>query len=193
MEARLSILFYGKKTRNESDKILSIYLRVTINGNRFEVSTQRCVETDKWSSTAGKVKGNTEEVRKTNQYLDNVKQKVYDYQKKILQDGKPFTKETLRLEWYGLNEHIHSLVEVFTNHNNQMEALIGKDNSKATFGKYRTTLDHTISFLKWKFQRSDIEISSITYSFIRIYQDGDYKECSLGILRRGRSSLPGFL
>jgi hypothetical protein len=30
MEARLSILFYGKKTRNESDKILSIYLRVTI-------------------------------------------------------------------------------------------------------------------------------------------------------------------
>src|ERR1035437_7646709 len=111
MEARLSILFYGKKTRNESDKILSIYLRVTINGNRFEVSTQRCVETDKWSSTAGKVKGNTEEVRKTNQYLDNVKQKVYDYQKKILQDGKPFTKETLRLEWYGLNEHIHSLVE----------------------------------------------------------------------------------
>ena len=82
MEARLSILFYGKKTRNESDKILSIYLRVTINGNRFEVSTQRCVETDKWSSTAGKVKGNTEEVRKTNQYLDNVKQKVYDYQKK---------------------------------------------------------------------------------------------------------------
>jgi site-specific recombinase XerD len=170
MEARLSILFYGKKTRNESDKILSIYLRVTINGNRFEVSTQRCVETDKWSSTAGKVKGNTEEVRKTNQYLDNVKQKVYDYQKKILQDGKPFTKETLRLEWYGLNEHIHSLVEVFTNHNNQMEALIGKDNSKATFGKYRTTLDHTISFLKWKFQRSDIEISSITYSFITEFE-----------------------
>jgi len=170
MEARLSILFYGKKTRNESDKILSIYLRVTINGNRFEVSTQRCVGTDKWSSTAGKVKGNTEEVRKTNQYLDNVKQKVYDYQKKILQDGKPFTKETLRLEWYGLNEHIHSLVEVFTNHNNQMEALIGKDNSKATFGKYRTTLDHTISFLKWKFQRSDIEISSITYSFITEFE-----------------------
>jgi len=170
MEARLSILFYGKKTRNESDKILSIYLRVTINGNRFEVSTQRCVGTDKWSSTAGKVKGNTEEVRKTNQYLDNVKQKVYDYQKKILQVGKPFTKETLRLEWYGLNEHIHSLVEVFTNHNNQMEALIGKDNSKATFGKYRTTLDHTISFLKWKFQRSDIEISSITYSFITEFE-----------------------
>jgi hypothetical protein len=33
-----------------------------------------------------------------------------------------------------------------------------------------------------------------TYNLkLRIYQDGDYKECSLGILRRGRSSLPGFL
>jgi hypothetical protein len=39
MEARMSILFFGKKTKNESDKELSIYLRVTINGERFEVTT----------------------------------------------------------------------------------------------------------------------------------------------------------
>ncbi len=39
MEARMSIMFYGKKTKNESDKILTIYLRVTINGERYEVST----------------------------------------------------------------------------------------------------------------------------------------------------------
>lgn len=170
MEARLSILFYGKKTRNESDKILSIYLRATINGDRFEVSTQRYVEIDKWSSTAGKVRGNTEEARTTNQYLDNIRQKVYDYQKSIVHEGKTFTKETLRLKWYGLNERTHTLIEVFRNHNQQLESLIGKDNSKATFTKYRTTLDHTVSFMQWKFQRSDIEISCITYSFITDFE-----------------------
>jgi hypothetical protein len=47
MEARMSILFFGKKTKNESDKLLSIYLRVTINGERFEISTQRYVEPSK--------------------------------------------------------------------------------------------------------------------------------------------------
>ena len=63
IEARMSILFYGKKTKNESDKLLSIYLRVTINGERFEVSTQRYIEPCKWSISAGRAKGNSEEVR----------------------------------------------------------------------------------------------------------------------------------
>ncbi|MEJ7739626.1 MAG: Arm DNA-binding domain-containing protein [Chitinophagaceae bacterium] len=40
---------------------LSIYLRVTINGERFEVSTQRYIEPPKWSISAGKVIGNSEE------------------------------------------------------------------------------------------------------------------------------------
>src|SRR5689334_6140917 len=161
MEARMSILFFGKKTKNESDKQLSIYLRVTINGERFEVTTQRYIEPNKWSSAAGKVKGNSEEARSINQHLDNLKQKVYDYQKNIVKSASSFTKESLRLKWYGIEQRTLSLVEVFKQHNDQLKSLIGKDNSKATYGKYRTTLDHTISFLKWKFQRRDIEISAI--------------------------------
>jgi integrase len=51
-----------------------------------------------------------------------------------------------------------------------LKSLIGKDNSKATYTKYRTTLDHTIAFLEWKFKRSDIEISSINYNFITDFE-----------------------
>jgi site-specific recombinase XerD len=170
MEARMSILFFGKKTKNESEKELSIYLRVTINGERFEVTTQRYIEPNKWSSAAGKVKGNSEEARSINQHLDSLKQKIYDYQKSIVQNGGSFTKELLRQKWYGIEQRTYSLVEVFQHHNDQLKSLIGKDNSKATFGKYRTTLDHTISFLKWKFQRSDIEISAISFSFITDFE-----------------------
>lgn len=98
MEARMSILFYGKKTALDSGKKLSICLRVTINGERFEVSTQRYVEPAKWSISAGKVKGSSEEARSINQHLDNLKQKVYDYQKRVIQEGKNFSKEMLRLK-----------------------------------------------------------------------------------------------
>jgi hypothetical protein len=167
MEKRLSILFYGKKTKQDSNKTLSIYLRATIEGQRFEVSTQRYVEVSKWSVEACKMKGNTEEARSLNHYLDNLKQKVYSYQKSINEDGEVFTKETLRLKWYGIKEKSYTLIEEFRHHNQQLELLIGKENSKATFGKYRTTLDHTISFLKWKFQRSDIELPSIGFRFLK--------------------------
>lgn len=93
MEKRLSILFYGKKTKLDSKKTLSIYLRVTIDGQRFEVSTQRYVEASKWSVEAGKMKGNTEEARSLNQYLDHLKQQVYSYQKSIIQDGQILLKK----------------------------------------------------------------------------------------------------
>lgn len=110
METRLSILFYGKKSLQKADKLLAIYLRATINGQRFEVSTQRYVETFKWSAVAGKMKGNSEEARSLNQYLDSLKQRVYDYQKESLRDGDIFSKEILRNKWYGINEETHTLV-----------------------------------------------------------------------------------
>ena len=170
METRLSILFYGKKTKLDSTKTLSVYLRVTIDGQRFEVSAQRYVEVSKWSREAGKMKGNSEEAGSLNRYLDNLKHKVYTYQKTIVQDGHVFSKETLRLKWYGKEERCHTLVKVFGQHNDQLKSLIGKDNSKATYTKYRTTLDHTIAFLKWKFQRSDIELTVISYSLITDFE-----------------------
>lgn len=116
------------------------------------------------------MKGNSEEARSLNQYLDRLKQRVYDYQKESLRDGDIFSKEILRNKWYGINEETHTLVEVFKNHNKQLENLIGISNSKATFGKYRTTLDHTVAFLNWKYKRSDIEITNITYSFIADFE-----------------------
>jgi site-specific recombinase XerD len=166
METKMSILFYGKKTKSESDKQLSVYLRVTINGKRFEVSAQRYIEPAKWSQVAAKAKGNSEEARGINTHLDMLKNKVYYYQQLIQQEGGSFTRETLYQKWYGIGDRSYKLVEVFKHHNDQLQALIGKGVSKETFGKYRTTLDHTISFLKWKFQRPDIEISKLNYSFI---------------------------
>lgn len=69
-----------------------------------------------------------------------------------------------------MQEESHTLVQLFRNHNQQLEALIGSGNSKSTFGKYRTTLDHTTAFLKWKYQLPDIEISRINYSFVTEFE-----------------------
>lgn len=170
METRVSIMFYGKKTGMNEGKSLPIYMRATICGQRFEVSSNRYVEPSKWSKEAGKVKGNSEEARSINHRLDIMKQRVYDYQRIVMREGQVFTKEILRSKWFGIGEKMHSLVEVFKSHNEQLEKLIGIDCSKATFTKYRTSLDHTIAFIKWKYQKSDMEIASITYSFITDFE-----------------------
>ncbi|MHB1920671.1 MAG: Arm DNA-binding domain-containing protein [Chitinophagaceae bacterium] len=163
----MSILFYVKKTsRNESDKLLSIYLRVTINGNRFEISEQRYIEQGKWSNKAGKARGNSEEARSVNMHLDTLKQRVYHYQQSALSEGEVFTKELLRRKWYGLDERTHKLMEIFKQHNDQLKALVGREVTKETLGKFNTTVDHTVNFMQWKYHSSDIDIAKLDYAFL---------------------------
>jgi len=52
METKMNILFIGKKSRITTQKLLPIYLRVTIEGKRFEVATNRQVEPSEWLPSA---------------------------------------------------------------------------------------------------------------------------------------------
>jgi hypothetical protein len=148
METKMTILFYGKKNKMTTEALLPIYLLVTIDGRRFEVTTKRYVESGKWSTEAGKVKGNSEEARGINVFLDVLKQKVYNYQKEILKDDKPFSVETLREKWFGTNDRPRMLMEIFQHHNDQMATLVGSEFSKATMIRYKTTIGHTESKTK---------------------------------------------
>jgi Arm DNA-binding domain len=94
METKMSILFYGKTAKTTSDGKVPIYLRVTINGKRFEVSTSNYLEPSKWLASAGKAKGNSEEARTINAHLDVLKRKAYDYRRELIMEGEPFIIET---------------------------------------------------------------------------------------------------
>ena len=66
MDTKISILFYGRKAKTTRDNLLPIYLRVTLQGQRLELSTHRYVLPARWSAEAGKVKGSSAEARSVN-------------------------------------------------------------------------------------------------------------------------------
>lgn len=51
----LSILFYIRKKGTSDPTMATIYLRITVNGKRAEVSTMRKVQLSKWNAKANKV------------------------------------------------------------------------------------------------------------------------------------------
>jgi len=166
MSTTLSILFYGKKSRITKDNLLPIYLRVTINGERVELSTQRYVHKDKWSVEMGRVKGNSEEARSVNSYLDILKAKVYDHQRDLIHAGEEVNASTMRSKLLGEEEKKRMLVPIFENHNKQMKALIGRDYARGTWDRFQTTLEHVKNFLKEKYNVNDIDIRKIDNAFI---------------------------
>ena len=167
---KISILFYGKKKVKTFDRSLPIYLRVTIHGLRFETTTHRFVDPDKWSAQAGRVKGNSEEARCVNQHLDHLRQRAFGVERAILAEGSFLNISSFREKWLGPAESARMLIPIFRKHNEQMEKLIGVDFRKGTLDRYKTSLQHTESFLKWKFKAVDIDIRKISYQFVTDYE-----------------------
>lgn len=170
MQSKISILFYAKRAKSTSDGLVPIYLRVTVNGQRIEQSTKRYVEPIKWSSEQGKMKGNSEEARALNTYLDILKAKVYDIQKEIIHDGEVANFENIRNKLLGLETRKRMLVPIFEDHNKKVEALLNDEFAPGTLERYRTSLKHTIDFLQWKYKISDIDITKIDHSFVTEYE-----------------------
>ena len=121
MSATISILFYAKKIKSTKDGLVPVYMRITIGGERFEISTKRYVPLEHWSAEANRMKGNSEEAKSVNKLIESLRTKAYDEQKQILLEGKDLNVETFRNKWLGLvTERPRMLMEIFEHHNKQM-------------------------------------------------------------------------
>lgn len=170
MDTKISILFYGRKAKTTKDNLLPIYLRVTIQGRRLELSTHRYVSPERWSVEAGKVKGNSAEARGINAYLDTLRTKAYAHQRELLQEGRPVNVDTFKEKWMGVEEKPVMLLEVFQMHNDQVSELVGKDYAPGTLTRYKTSLQHTRDFIQWKYSAEDIDVKKLSYRFITDYE-----------------------
>ena len=69
MKNTSNILFYIRRFRSNKDGKAPIYLRITIQGKRAELTTNRFVLPEKWAISAQMVKETCEEARTINTYL----------------------------------------------------------------------------------------------------------------------------
>lgn len=170
MKTKVSILFYAKRAKASVNGLVPIYTRITINGKRIELSSNRFVEISKWSTESGKMKGNSEEARSINSHLDMLKIQIIDMQMELVHKKIPVTAETLKSKILGVDERARMLIPIFQDHNNKIKELVGKEYAPGTLERYKTSLSHTIEFLQWKYKVSDIEINKIDHAFVTDYE-----------------------
>ena len=170
MNTSVSILFYIKRAKVNNLGVCPIYTRVTVNAKRFEFSTNKYINPEKWSSESNKIKGTSEEARTINSHLDYLKNQVLEAEKKLFKKDISVTSENLKNELFGLSETKRMLVPIFQDHNNKIKELVGKEYAPGTLERYTTSLKHTIEFMQWKYNISDIDITKIDHAFITDYE-----------------------
>ena len=170
MKTKITLHFYAKSTKANANGLLPIYVRLTVDGKRLEFSTKKFVEKSKWSSELSKMKGTTEEARSINSYLDLMKSKVLDAQMELLHRNEALSIVNFKNKLLGNEERQRMLVPIFQDHNNKIKELVGKEYALGTLERYTTSLKHTIEFMQWKYNVSDIDITKIDHAFITNYE-----------------------
>jgi site-specific recombinase XerD len=166
MEKTLSILFYLKKGKNKNALEIPIYMRITVDGKRNEISTKRKIEPKLWNPEAMAMKGNSEDARILNNYLDNLKNKVYKQYNFMDQDEMDISSQEIKAKLTGTSISKHYLVELIEYHNNQVKERVGHDFAAGTHKRYKVLINKVKNFLKEKYKTSDIEINKLNHEFV---------------------------
>jgi len=166
----LSILFYIRKKGTSDSTMATIYLRITFNGKRAEVSTMLKVPLSKWNAKANKVIGYSIEARQNNRQLDIIKNRVYEIYQNLSKDNSNIiSAKTIRDEYIGANKKQKLILELFIEHNLRMERLLGKDFSYRTLQRYKTTKKHLGKFIENNYNLKDFAVNKIDVIFINAF------------------------
>src|SRR5690554_2219201 len=87
-----SILFWGNKNRiNKLDEI-PVYMRITVNGKRAELSTNRFVNKKAWVPDAQRVKDRSKDAIQINGYFDMLRGRVLETYNQLLRSNSEVTE-----------------------------------------------------------------------------------------------------
>ena len=170
MENNLSILFYLRKSMARNNTEAPIYMRITVNGNRVDLSTHQFALQAKWDVKHGYLKGPKTDTRITNTALDNLRSKVLKIYNQLEVAGKQVTAELIRNALVGKTINRRGLVEVFKLYNYQLESKVGHGYSYGTLEKYKATCQKVENYIRYQYNRSDLFLDELDYQFITNYE-----------------------
>lgn len=170
MKAKITLHIYAKTTKANASGQLPIYIRLTVDGQRFEFSSKKFIEKPKWSPELSKMKGNSEEARTINNYLDLMKSKVFDIQMELIHKNEELSLENFKSRILGTHQRERMIIPIYQNHNDKIEDLIGNGYAYGTLERFKISLKHLQEFIQWKYNVSDISITKIDYAFVTEFE-----------------------
>jgi site-specific recombinase XerD len=170
MKAKINLHIYAKSTKANAAGQLPIYIRLTVDGQRFEFSSKKFIEKSKWSSELSKMKGSSEEARTINNYLDLIKSKVFDIEMELIHKNEQLSLDNFKSRLLGTHQRDRMIIPIYQDHNNKIESLIGNGYAYGTLERFKISLKHLQEFIQWKYNVSDISITKIDYAFVTEFE-----------------------
>ena len=171
VRSSFSILFFIRESKARKNGNVPIEVMITVNGERNSFSTGKQIAIEKWDKTKQQVKGKDQETQNLNNYLKAIKAKLYQKEAELLERGFIITAQILYDAYFDKVESLkeRSLFEVFEEHNQEQEKLVGNGVSKATHWVSVYTIRLLREFVHQKYKREDLYLRELNLNFIQSF------------------------
>lgn len=156
-----SILFWINKSRATNNKA-EIFVRITVNGKRANISIKRKINIDLWDNLNKKAKGKTKESQVINQHLYLVQARLLNIYQDLKYKGDLITPQLVKSLYNGENINSKTLLELLEYHNRKIENTL----APGTIRNFGITENYINRFLKNNLKTTDIYLRQLNYKFI---------------------------
>jgi len=174
--------------KSKKNQMAGIYLRLTVNGQRQEISTKLFCPVHLWDKTKEKVKADKDyPYRETNAHIDQSKAKIISIYQDLRFQEELITANTIKNRFLGIKEKGHTLLKLMEYHLNTQENHL----NPATLNHYRSTNHYILRFLKNVKKCDDIFLDKIDFGFLTDFEAflRSYQPTELGKVPIGHNTI----
>ena len=164
-EHTFAILFFLKSSRTDENHGF-VFIRITVDGRRSEISLKRKIGKELWNTEKGSVKGTNEDSRTINKQIDGVRSKLYDYYHQLIREGQIVTAQAIKDLYTGKEAKEHTLIGLVSYHNQNHGNVLTWGSLK----NYLTTEKYICEFLEEKCRTKDIYLKQLNFKFLKDFE-----------------------
>ncbi|MNJ90654.1 Tyrosine recombinase XerD [compost metagenome] len=170
----LSILFWMNNARIKSSGEAPIFMRITVDGKRIELSMQRWVNPDCWDPNLQRVKTKHQHHVTLNSHFDLSRGKVQSIFNQLISAEEKITAAIIKNVYLGkpLDETQHkTILEAFDYHNLKMlERVKAGLIVPKTHVRYKITKNKVENFMKKQYRVNDKSLPELRLAFVSEFE-----------------------
>jgi len=169
MNKSFQVIFILRHDKIDKQKRIPIYLRITLDGDKTEISLKKKIANEQWNLIRGEPKQNTQDLIQLSLYLNSQKNLVHDVYSELSITRQYITLKKLKDRLLGNEINKDTLIALAQHHNIEFENLIGVKYSYGSYKNYKTSLLYLVEFVKKKYKKNDIALHDLDYEFVEKY------------------------
>lgn len=156
-----SAMFWLQTTRAVNNEA-GLYLRITVDGKRVNVSLKRRVPIDLWDAKKKKAKGTFAKAKQINHYLDEVANKVFQIYQELKYSDQLITAQIIKAKFIGEDEQSKTLLELIAYHSKKIENTL----AAGSIRNFGVTENYIKKFMIEKRKTKDIYLKQLDFKFL---------------------------